>query len=211
MDFEKKIVDLKNKPADFEALYAAVHPDQNARAKVPILVHGNATLIESALICHYLEASFPGMGTQLLPSSPLERARIDLFNELFSSLITAPSISLLRNNDLKAREELENGLRALDTFLLKNGSAQGGDYFLGGQFSMAEVMTGPFILRRMVTHAEFCDFDFREVCERHGLKRMLAWMEAVSQRPSLVETIPSDEELFDGTRSMMQMLEGGSK
>eukprot|EP00854_Cymbomonas_tetramitiformis_P017963 gene17963-21394_t len=98
----------------------------------------------------------------------------------------------------KAREELENGLRALDTFLLKNGSAQGGDYFLGGQFSMAEVMTGPFILRRMVTHAEFCDFDFREVCERHGLKelaygfvqRMLAWMEAVSQRPSLVETIP---------------------
>ncbi|KAK3284385.1 hypothetical protein CYMTET_7962 [Cymbomonas tetramitiformis] len=156
------------------------------------------------------------MGTQLMPSSPLERARIDLFNELFSSLITAPSISLLRNMgdeeaERKAREELENGLRALDTFLLKNGSAQGGDYFLGGQFSMAEVMTGPFILRRMVTHAEFCDFDFREVCERHGLKRMLAWMEAVSQRPSLVETIPSDEELFDGTRSMMQMLKGVSK
>ena len=38
LNFNQKIVDLKNKPKHFTDLYAAIHPDPTAPAKVPIII-----------------------------------------------------------------------------------------------------------------------------------------------------------------------------
>lgn len=38
MNFEHKIVDLKNKPKHFTELYATIHPNPAAPAKVPIII-----------------------------------------------------------------------------------------------------------------------------------------------------------------------------
>lgn len=38
LNFEHKIVDLKEKPKHFKDLYASIHPDPAAPAKVPIII-----------------------------------------------------------------------------------------------------------------------------------------------------------------------------
>ena len=38
LNFNQKIVDLKNKPKHFVDLYASIHPDPTAPAKVPIII-----------------------------------------------------------------------------------------------------------------------------------------------------------------------------
>lgn len=38
LNFEHKIVDLQNKPKHFKDLYASIHPDPTAPAKVPIII-----------------------------------------------------------------------------------------------------------------------------------------------------------------------------
>ena len=49
--FEHKIVDLQEKPADFTALYSTLHPDPEARAKVPILEHGKEIKLIESMVC----------------------------------------------------------------------------------------------------------------------------------------------------------------
>lgn len=52
---------MQDKPKDFADLYASIHPDPSARAKVPILEHGDEVrLIESAVCAEYVAEAFPG-------------------------------------------------------------------------------------------------------------------------------------------------------
>ncbi|MFZ0839583.1 MAG: glutathione S-transferase N-terminal domain-containing protein, partial [Xanthobacteraceae bacterium] len=53
------------------------HPDYlklNPMAVVPTLVHDGEVLVESTVICEYLDDAFPE--SPLKPASPLERARM---------------------------------------------------------------------------------------------------------------------------------------
>ena len=38
LKFERKTIDLGNKPNSYLELYASIYPDPNAKAKVPIIV-----------------------------------------------------------------------------------------------------------------------------------------------------------------------------
>lgn len=66
-----------------------------ARAKVPILQHGDLVLIESAIICDYVDEAFPNTGVALMPTQPNERYNIRLFSEAFSSLISGPATKFM--------------------------------------------------------------------------------------------------------------------
>jgi glutathione S-transferase len=58
------------KGEQFEPVFLALNP----KAVVPVLVHDGAVVVESTVICEYLEESFPQH--PLYPSAPLERARV---------------------------------------------------------------------------------------------------------------------------------------
>jgi len=210
--FEKKLVNLQDKPADFCELYATASPDPLvARAKVPILQHGAEVLIESALICQYLEAEFSTVGTALLPPSAVDRYQIALFEEAYSSLVGGPATKIISATgdeqvETEARESLARGMKAMDSYLLRMSSD--GPFVLGGKFSMAEVMTGPFIVRRLATVPAIAGFDMREHCKKEGLLRLLQWMDAVTSRPSIKDTTPSADDLVASTRSMMARMKG---
>jgi glutathione S-transferase len=69
LTWEDRLIDLlagdQLKPA-----YLKINP----RGEVPVLVHGEAVLAESAAINEYVDESFPG--TSLVPSDPLKRHRM---------------------------------------------------------------------------------------------------------------------------------------
>jgi glutathione S-transferase len=52
LKFEQKIVDLQNKPKHFKELYASIHPDPTAPAKVPIIIGESASASVTTAIRH---------------------------------------------------------------------------------------------------------------------------------------------------------------
>jgi glutathione S-transferase len=48
----------------------------NPKAVVPSLIHEGLPVIESTLICEYLDETFPDIGNKLIPESPIERAHM---------------------------------------------------------------------------------------------------------------------------------------
>jgi glutathione S-transferase len=74
LPWESRYVDIL-RGEQFAPTYVALNP----KAVVPTLVHDGAVVVESTVICEYLEETFPGKA--LYPQSPLERARVRLWTK----------------------------------------------------------------------------------------------------------------------------------
>lgn len=188
-------VDLNDKPAHFVELYASIHPDPAAAAKVPILIDGDTQLIESQLVVEYLDAQYSS-GTQLVPSDPATAARAKLFVEVFNGAVTGPTFALLRADTPEAvaagKEKLAAGLKVVDTALRRHGLPSG-DFFLGSQFSLADVCTLTFVQRSVVVLPVYRGVDVWAMMEEGGLERLQRWARAVLARTSAQATKPEDD------------------
>ncbi|KAL6785483.1 hypothetical protein ACKKBF_B00440 [Auxenochlorella protothecoides x Auxenochlorella symbiontica] len=194
LEFGNKIVDLTNKSDEFKAKYGSVHPVPGASAKIPILedVDGT-TLIESWTIMHYLEYKYPE--TPLLPKGAAERAKIELFVQLQGASLFERSSAIL-----KARTQAElavakagfvDALKVLDAALRTLGSQDGGDYFAGGQYTLADIAASTRIYRPIVLVEDHFGMDVQRLINEHRLDRLKAWLKAIFERPTFKASIPS--------------------
>jgi glutathione S-transferase len=205
--FELRKVDLNNKSEDFVAVYQTISPDPDAPAKVPILLDGDTHLIESQIIVEYLATKYREIGTDILPADPAQLAKAKLFIDTFTNSVIAPFFALFRADTPEAvadgRTKLGAGLTVLDTCLRMHGSEEGGAFFLGEQFSIADVSTVPFLQRIMVSMPVFRGIDIEELMIENELDRLRKWSEAVLKRPSAIETKPADDVLVDSLRKFV--------
>lgn len=72
LEWESKVLNLR-KGDQFDPEYLKINP----KGVVPVLIDGDQTLTESAIICEYLNDKFPD--PPLMPSDPLSRARVRLW------------------------------------------------------------------------------------------------------------------------------------
>lgn len=197
-------MDLRDKPANFTAVYARALPDPTARAKVPVLElpDGEGVLCESLVICEYVDdLASPAF-------SPLDRATARLFAQLFPSW--ASFVPLVRaeegsSDEADAASALLAGLRAADSFLREHSCGAGP--FLLSDFSLAETATAPFAMRLLTvlpalrpSHAPLA------LVEEHGLQRLGEWLDAVRSRPSCAATLPPEETLVENYRRMLERM-----
>jgi len=199
-------VDLQAKPANFTALYARALPSE--RAKVPLLeIIDDCTLPipESLVVLDYLDDL--ARGDELL--SATERAACKLYGQMFSSWLSY--VPVLRaeegsEEEKQALETLLKGMETTDAFLRTHGSDVG-PFLLGERFSLAEMATAPFALRFLVVLPGLRpSVDPVRLMEENGLSRLAAWMEAVRARPSCTASLPSDDELVDGYRKLLERM-----
>ena len=170
--FERRDVDLKNKPAWFLAL--------SPLGKTPVLQVGEAAIFESAVICEYLDETH---GPKLHPGSSLERAHHRAWMEFGSALLNAiggfynaPDTDSLdaRAADIRARfEQLEGVLGA-------------GPYFAGEHFSIVDAVFGP-VFRYFDTFDEIADFGFFR-----ALPKVSAWRVQLARRDSIRRAVRPD-------------------
>ncbi len=163
--FERRDVDLKNKPAWFIAL--------SPLGKTPVLQVGEDAIFESAVICEYLDETHE---PRLHPESALERARHRSWMEFGSAVLNAigafynaPDASTLaaRARDIRARfEQIEAVLRA-------------GPYFSGERFSIVDAVFGP-VFRYFDVFDEIADFGFFA-----DLPKVSAWRTRLAGRDSI--------------------------
>src|ERR1700741_2966900 len=74
LPWESRYVDIL-RGEQFAPAYVALNP----KAVVPTLVHDGAVIVESTVICEYLEETFPD--NPIYPRSPLDRARVRMWTK----------------------------------------------------------------------------------------------------------------------------------
>eukprot|EP00927_Polykrikos_kofoidii_P072501 TRINITY_DN6860_c0_g1_i1.p1 TRINITY_DN6860_c0_g1~~TRINITY_DN6860_c0_g1_i1.p1 ORF type:complete len:235 (+),score=47.42 TRINITY_DN6860_c0_g1_i1:118-822(+) len=198
IDFQlKKVACARGEPKDPElsALFATISPGGGAaKVTVPLLEHEENDdvfrMIESGPICEYIEETWPDR-IPLWPSDSKKRYAMRLFMDTAGS---AGFIGPVWNVDEfaeKIREHVSK-LKLVNCCLEKHASP-GGDFFLGDQFSMVEVMFAP-LLQRWKVAGEIRGFGGTKLAQDLGLDRFVRWMNATINRPSVVSTFP--EEIF---------------
>jgi glutathione S-transferase len=212
IDCELKEVDLQAKPADFNQLYSEINVDPSASSKVPILedLSDGTRLIESAVIAFYLEEKFQSCGTCLSPVSAKDKALVRLFSETFSGTLQMMPYKCIQTTP-ETKDEILGLLRKniviVDNFLKKYGKSDG-PFLLGKDFTFAEVMTVPFIQRLLPVAAHFCQIDVLSECKTAGCTRLLAWMDAVQSRKSVLATKMADEAIVAAYEAARKRLAG---
>ena len=93
-------------------------------------------------------------------------------------------------------EGIIKGLKTVDNSLRMHGEKdEGAGYLLGDNYSLAEAMTAPFVVRMLANFPEWRGVDLLEHCEVMGLDRLKKWFQAVSMRESTIQTTPAHESL----------------
>jgi len=198
--FEEKQVELAadKRSAEFLDMYASMALDPKARkkemGKVPILEHGEpgspdyVKLIESNVIMEYIEDAWGDVGPRLRPRDPKAAAAMRMFSEAFSSMMPMKLIFGKSVEDLQGslRAYVE-GMRMADRCLQLYG-LEGGPFVLGADFSQAECMAAPFVMRADVHLQEFRGVDPKKLAVDLGCHRLHTWFCAVLNHPSVVKT-----------------------
>jgi glutathione S-transferase len=169
LPFERRDIDLANKPAWF----LAVSP----LGRTPVLLVDGAAIFESAVICEYLEdTALP----RLHPQDPVQRAQRRAWMEFGSALLNA--IGAFYN----APDEAALKARAADIRTrLGQVEAELGDgpHFAGDAFSLVDAAFAP-VFRYFDTFDRIGDFGFW-----NGVTKVQRWREALAVRPSVIEAV----------------------
>lgn len=173
--FERRDVDLANKPDWFEAI--------SPLGKVPLLQVDDEVLFESAVIVEYLEET---QAPRLHPAEPLVRARHRAWMEVGSSIL-ADIWTLETTPDRAAFDAKALSLR--DKFGRLEAILDRGPYFGGEHFSLVDAVFAPAfryfdVFDRFVDLGTFTD-----------LPKVQAWRRALAARRSVKSAVVVDYEV----------------
>jgi glutathione S-transferase len=130
-------IDLKNKPASFGRI--------TPFGRVPVLLHGEVKLWESAVINEYLDEVFPD--PPLMPASPADRALARVWVKFADERLYAATHRLIFTREEEARRKLAAEMLDSVWFLENEVMAKrsrGGPYVLGDRFTLADIALHPW-------------------------------------------------------------------
>jgi glutathione S-transferase len=175
-------IDPQNKPAWFL--------EMSPHGKVPLLRHGANLVWESAVICEYLDEAFAGI--RLLPQDPYQRAQARTWVKFADDRLYTRTEALLHSFDRKQHAaivaELADSLRLLERQALA-GAMREGPYWLGAEFSLADLAFYPWFEQLCVLERYF---GLQMPAECH---RLTAWRKAVAAREA-VQAIGKPPEFY---------------
>eukprot|EP01103_Thecamoeba_quadrilineata_P009828 TRINITY_DN1999_c0_g5_i1.p1 TRINITY_DN1999_c0_g5~~TRINITY_DN1999_c0_g5_i1.p1 ORF type:complete len:225 (-),score=47.37 TRINITY_DN1999_c0_g5_i1:114-788(-) len=187
LDYEVVEIDPGNQPAWYKEKV-------NPQNKIPALDVGNNTiLIESLVISEYL-AEVHKDKAQLLPADPLEKAKLKIFIENFGNTVTPLFYRAVRGTDEEAPAIIEsfiNSLKGVNNQLLTQ--SKEGPYYLGSQFSLADVALAPFVGRFFLLEA----LKGGSIPNTPELARFHQWKEALIDRQSFKDTFAEKQWFID--------------
>ncbi len=172
LPFERRVVDLADKPAWFVEL--------SPLGKTPLLLVAGQVLFESAVICDWLDEVH---APRLHPEAPLERARHRAWVE-FASALLGGIAAFYNARDATA---LEAARRVLHQRFVQLEAVLGhGPYFAGERFSIVDAAFAPALryFEAFEALGEGAWFD--------GLPRVRAWRAALALRASVRDAVAPD-------------------
>ena len=147
---EKGVTDFKQVPLNVLAgdPKTPEHRERHPFGKVPVLDHDGARILETTAIARYLNDVLPGKS--LIPSTPKDRARMDMVIGLINSYGYGALIGGVAayhlfpdfvggKNEAMRKSGLENGRKMLELAMKTKGSSP----FVAGDLSLADLYLAP--------------------------------------------------------------------
>lgn len=174
LDFDLLEVDLSNKPDWFNAA--------SPYSKVPVLVHGDVTLYESAIINEYLDEAFPD--PVFLPESPAQRADARIWIDYDNTKFVPLFYKVLLEKNVDRRQRLADSLVNALLFLEANALAKRrlGPYWMGESFSLVDMALYPHFERFGVLE------HYRGISIPESCGAVREWIAAVAERPCVTKS-----------------------
>lgn len=175
LDFERREVDLKNKPAWFEEV--------SPYSKVPVVRIGDKVVWESAIINEFIDERFPA--TPMMPEDPYMRAQARIWIDFCNSRFAWGCYDLVFAQDKaeqdRLRARLEDDLRRMEFEGMARLSSEG-PFWLGTSISLVDIAFYPFFERfPAVTHHRGAHIP--DEC-----LRLIRWLEVMRERDSVKAT-----------------------
>ncbi len=173
-------IDLKNKPVGFQEI--------SPYSKVPVIVHGNDRVWESAVINEYLEEVFPEPA--LMPKEPGLRAIARIWIDFANNKMIPAYYKLLMSQKPDQQKQWEDELYKHFRFMETEGLAKfsgEGPYWLGESVSLVDLSFYPWFER--LPAVEY----YRGVFLPTDCPRLREWWVAMQLRESVRSTAqPAD-------------------
>jgi len=173
--FERREVDLKNKPDWFEEV--------SPYSKVPVVRIGDRVVWESVIINEFIEESFPEPA--MMPRDPWQRAQARIWIDFCNTRFASDAYDLVFAQDKaeqdRLRARVEDNLRRMEFEGMARLSSEG-PFWLGDTISLVDVTFYPFFER------------FPAVAYHRGARipdeclRTLRWLEVMRERASVQAT-----------------------
>jgi len=165
----------------------------NPAETVPTLVvDGEPTLFESSFIAEYFDRTF-GAPDALLPPVASVRKAIREFQDECGEVVGALYGVFFSDDQEAALKRGKAAVAQAEKTLAAATAANGGPYFLGTQFSMADIHIVPFLQRFSVTLPAFRNFE--PFADAPALRRL---RDAAVLRPSVFSTSQTSVEYVNG-------------
>ncbi|KAJ2957061.1 hypothetical protein NQZ79_g7169 [Umbelopsis isabellina] len=201
-EYEKVEIDLQNKPSWYK--------DVNPETKVPALTVDKTNIAESLVLVELIHDLFPEK--KLLPDDAVKRAQIRFFVEYWATKVASSQFKLLQTrNNKEARQatysEINTALKRINELLLEQASE--GPYFLGSEYSIADINIAPFVYRFQLLVNKFLK-DEGEL-QYNEYPRLKQFIEGVVERDSFKATIAPDELLESSFQKFIARIEAAAK
>jgi glutathione S-transferase len=157
----------------------------NPKETVPTLtIEGEPTVFESLFVAEYIDRTF-GAPNQLLPNVASVRADIREFQSLSGDMIGSLYGVIFTDEEGRADaiKSAKAAVAKVEAALVDQQKVYGGPFFLGTQFTLADINVVPFLQRMAVILPAYADFD--PLAEAPALRRL---HHAASIRPSVFST-----------------------
>jgi len=160
------------------------------RGQLPALDNQGENVYDSVVLLEYVHESFTG--PPLLPTSPFARAKVRLWSKHVDLHVVPNYERLLAAHDAEARAMArEDLLQALAQFEAAMAPLAKGPFFLGDDFSMADIVLAPWWQRMCSVLRAYRKFD------PSAFSRLQVWFEAVEARPCFARTALDPEKLIE--------------
>lgn len=160
------------------------------RGTLPALDNAGERVFDSLIIAEYAHEAFSG--PPLMPVTPLARARVRLWTGHVDRRIVPNFDRLLGASDsverARARSDLLEGLAEWEAAMAPESE---GPFFLGDDFSLADIALAPWWQRMRSVLRAYRSFD------PTTMPRMMVWYEALMARPSFRRTVVDAERLIE--------------
>ncbi|KAI9497215.1 glutathione S-transferase [Zychaea mexicana] len=193
LEHERVEIDLANKPSWYKNI--------NPETKVPAVTVAGKNIAESLIIIELANDLKSEKG--LMPDDPTKRAQIRFAIEHYSSKIISTWANYMRNFKDGDRQSyidtLEAAYSRLNELLLEQ--APSGPYFLGTEYSLADIAIAPFVARIAAINYAFMDGLELEAVKTHS--RLQEFIKGCTSRPSFQETYTGDNAFVEGVKAKL--------